>query len=88
LIGNYPNPFNPETTIEYALNEPGNIYLEVYNIRGQKVRTLVSEFKEIGYHSVIWDGNDSNGNQIGSGIYFYQLKADDFQKVRKMILIK
>jgi len=88
LIGNYPNPFNPETTIEYALNEPGNICLEVYNIRGQKVRTLVSEFKEIGYHSVIWDGNDSNGNQIGSGIYFYQLKADDFQKVRKMILIK
>jgi len=62
--------------------------LEVYNIRGQKVRTLVNEFKEIGYHSVIWDGRDDNSKPVGSGIYFYRLNAGDFDKTRKMILLK
>ncbi|MCK4312625.1 MAG: T9SS type A sorting domain-containing protein, partial [Candidatus Cloacimonetes bacterium] len=88
LRNNYPNPFNPETTIEYSLKEPGNISLEIYNIRGQKVRTLVNEFREVGYHSVIWNGKDSNGKPVSSGLYFYRMKMTDYSQLRKMLLLK
>jgi hypothetical protein len=89
LRNNYPNPFNPETTIEYSLKEPGNICLEIYNIRGQKVRTLVNEFREAGYHSVIWSGRDFNGNRVSSGIYLYRLNVNEKTVAsRKMILLK
>ncbi len=89
LRSNYPNPFNPETTIEYSLKEPSNICLEIYNIRGQKVRTLVNEFREAGYHSVIWNGRDSNGNRVSSGIYLYHLNVNGKTVAsRKMLLMK
>ena len=88
LSQNYPNPFNPETTIEYSLKEPGNICLEIYNIRGQKVRTLVNEFKAVGYYNVIWEGTDDNDKNVASGIYFYQMKTKDYSTVKKMILLR
>ena len=92
---NYPNPFNPsgagrspETTIYYQLPENSEVTLSIYNLKGQKVRTLVNEVLPTGNHSVIWNGRDSNGNRVGSGIYLYKLKAGERSKVKKMILLR
>ena len=87
-LSNYPNPFNPSTTIEYSLKEPCNICLEIYNIRGRKVRILINEFKCTGYYNVIWQGTDDNGKNVTSGIYFYQMKTRDYSIVKKMILLR
>ena len=84
----YPNPFNPTTTISYSLKENSKIELNIYNIKGQFVKTLIDDYKYAGEYSVIWDSRDYNQQAVGSGIYFCKLKAGDFQKVRKMILIK
>ena len=88
LYRNYPNPFNPTTTISYQLPEDSEVELKIYNIKGQKIKNLVNELLPAGAHSIIWNGRDSNGNRVGSGIYFYKLKVGDFQKVRKMMLVK
>jgi hypothetical protein len=87
-IRNHPNPFNPETTIEYSIKEDSNVQIEIYNIKGQKVQTLVNEIREAGYHTVIWNGKDNNGKPVSSGLYFYRMQTDNFQKIRKMILLK
>ena len=84
----YPNPFNPTTTINYSLKENSRVSLKIYNIRGQKVKNLVNEVLTAGKHSFIWNGRDSNDKRVSSGIYFYKMKAGDFQKVRKMILLR
>jgi hypothetical protein len=89
LIGNYPNPFNPSTTISFSVTQSSSfVTLSVYNLRGQKVKTLVNKVLSAGEHSTIWNGRDSNDDRVSSGIYFYKLKAGDFQKVRKMVLLK
>ena len=88
LQQNYPNPFNPTTMISFSIPVESKVGLSIFNIKGQKVKTLVNEVLPLGEYSAIWDGRDSNGNLISSGIYFYKLKAGDFQRVRKMILIK
>ena len=89
LYGNYPNPFNPETTFRFSVAQTLSFMtLDIYNIKGQKVKTLVSEFKDVGFHSVIWNGKDSNDKPVSSGIYFYKLKTDNFEKTKKMILMK
>ena len=90
---NYPNPFNPSTTISFQFSNEQNqqneqTKLEIYNVKGQKVKTLMNERLEAGKHTVVWNGRDSNDKQVSSGIYFYKLKAGDFQKVRKMLLMK
>jgi sugar lactone lactonase YvrE len=87
-LANYPNPFNPSTTINYSLKVNSKVLLNIYNIKGQKVKTLVNELLLAGEHSAIWNGRDANDKQVSSGIYFYKLKAGDYQKVKKMILIK
>jgi len=85
---NYPNPFNPTTTIKYQLPQSSDVTLSIYNILGQKVRTLLNSRIEAGYHSVEWDGRNDAGAKVGSGIYIYRFSAGDFLKVRKMILMK
>ncbi len=85
---NYPNPFNPATTISYGLPDDADVRIEIYNILGQNVRTLVDEHQAAGYRSVIWDGNDDSGNQVSTGVYFYRIEAGVFNASRKMLLIK
>ena len=88
-LRNHPNPFNPETTISFSLAQTTSfVYLEIYNLRGQKVKQLISSQLSTGQHSVVWNGRDDNGKLAPSGIYFYKLKTDDFQQTKKMILMK
>ncbi len=88
LSQNFPNPFNPQTGIRYALPQDANVRLVVFNVLGQKVKTLVDEHQTMGYNTVWWDGKDENGDQAASGIYFYRLEADKFSEVKKMMLVK
>ena len=88
LFQNYPNPFNPTTNIAYNMQVPGNVTLEVYNIKGQKVKTLVNETKPAGEHSVVWNGRDDNNKPVSSSVYFYQLKLGQQTITRKMLLMK
>ncbi|HBC47916.1 MAG TPA: hypothetical protein DEO84_01985 [candidate division Zixibacteria bacterium] len=88
LLGNYPNPFNPSTTIEFALSKPSDVKLDVFNLLGQKVTTLINSRMEAGNHSVIWNGRDANGNSVASGAYFYKLNTNDYASTRKMVLAK
>jgi len=88
LRQNYPNPFNPTTVIEYALPKASEVKIHIYNILGQKVRSLVDEPQEPGYKTIHWDGKDDNGNEGSSGVYFYRIEAGDFVKCKKMTLLK
>lgn len=88
LSQNYPNPFNPVTTIEYNIPARSHVTIEVYNILGQKIRTLVDELKSAGDFRTTWDGNDSNGVRAPTGIYFYLFRAGDFNETKKMLLLK
>jgi hypothetical protein len=88
LYQNYPNPFNPTTVIEYALPEAGQVKIEIYNLAGQKVRTLVDSYHEAGKYRIHWDGTDDNGARVSSGIYIYRLVSSGNVIARKMILLK
>ena len=89
LSANYPNPFNPSTNIEFALPQAGPVELSVYDVLGQRVRTLVGEADHAaGFYTAIWDGLDSNRRPVGSGIYFYRLQASNFTRSYKMTLLK
>ena len=92
LTGNYPNPFNPETTIKFSLKEAGNVNIKVYNLKGAVVRTLVDGEMNAAYHEISWDGKDNAGNQVGSGLYFYKMVSEGnsgrYTSTKKMILLK
>jgi len=88
LLPNYPNPFNPNTTIEFGLPSPSHVSLEIYNVLGQKVITLIDRNLPAGYHSTQWNSTDDNGNPVATGIYLYKLTAGEFTETKKMILIK
>jgi len=88
LSQNFPNPFNPSTTINYSVPQHSDVSLVVYNILGSKIRTLVNNSQTQGNYSVVWNGKDDFGNSVSSGIYFYALKAGDISIVKKMILMK
>jgi hypothetical protein len=85
---NYPNPFNPSTTIKYQLPQTSDVQLQIFNVLGQKVRTLVNSRVEAGYHEAIWDGRNDLGHQVASGIYIYKFQAGNFQKTLKLMLLK
>ncbi len=84
----YPNPFNPETTIGFYLEKEAEVDIKIYNIRGQLVKELHSGIMEMGRHNIIWHGENEKGQQVGSGVYFYQLKAGDLVKTKKMMLMR
>ncbi|MCC7430364.1 T9SS type A sorting domain-containing protein [bacterium] len=89
LKQNFPNPFNPTTTISYTLAKTNNVRLEVYNTKGELVRALVSENQNEGSHTSNWNGTDFSGKQVSSGIYFYRLETKNgFSEAKKMVLLK
>jgi len=88
LSQNYPNPFNPSTRIEFALPEASEVSLEIYNLLGQKVRTLVNGYVPAGYINTSWDGLDQNGKEISSGTYIYRLQTADQTFSKKMVLMR
>lgn len=87
LEQNYPNPFNPTTTISYLIDKPGYVNLTIYNITGQRVRTLVDGYRSNGSHITIWNGLDERGGSLAAGIYFYRLRSGDQIQSRKMLLV-
>jgi len=88
LNQNFPNPFNPTTTISFSIPKSSNVELKVYNILGRQVKTLVSGAYDAGNYSVVWDATDTNGNLVSNGVYFYTIRAADYSLTRKMLFMK
>ena len=88
LGNNYPNPFNPSTTIPFTISKPGLVVIDIYDLNGRKVRRVVSEHLGTGHYSRIWDGKNSQGIPVSSGVYYYGLQTKTFNSYKKMILIK
>jgi hypothetical protein len=88
LSQNYPNPFNPATEIEFALPENAYVKIEIFNVLGQKVLTLVDAEMDAGYKSVVWDGTDRSGRSVASGVYLYRMEAKDKTFTKKMLMLK
>ena len=85
---NYPNPFNPETTISFSIPKDSKVEISIYNVKGQKIKTLTNENLQSGYYKVIWNGKDENDKSVSSGIYFYKMETDNFSLIKKCILLK
>ena len=88
LEQNIPNPFNPATTIRFSLPEAGQVRLVIYNVSGQVVRTLLNQEMPVGFHAVTWDGTDSYGRQLSSGVYLYRVTSEKGTIVRRMLLVR
>ncbi|MDZ7369127.1 MAG: S8 family serine peptidase [candidate division KSB1 bacterium] len=88
LFENYPDPFNPATTIKYQIAEASHVTLKIYNVIGQEIRTLVDNVKEAGSHETRWDGKDYVGHTVPSGIYLYRMQAGEFTEVKKMVMVR
>ncbi len=92
LHQNFPNPFNPNTTIQFEIPFPGkqkvNVELRIYNLQGELIRTLINEKKEPGIYQIQWNGLDESGSKAATGIYLYQFRAGEFDATKRMILLK
>jgi flagellar hook assembly protein FlgD len=88
LSNNYPNPFNPTTNIQFAVPQQGTITLAVYNVLGQRVKTLATGVYPPGHYMVTWDGKDESGRAVASGIYFSRLETGSIALVKKMLMMK
>jgi hypothetical protein len=88
LVGNYPNPFNPSTTISYSLQAEQPVTIDVFNARGERVTTLVDGVKPAGNHQIEWRGQDASGKKVSSGIYFYRMRTTRFSRTYKMLLLQ
>ncbi len=88
LYPNYPNPFNPSTTIRFGISKTSFVSLKIFNALGQEVATLISEVKNAGQYQSVWNGKDRNGRSVSSGIYIYRLQADGFTQSKKMLYIR
>ena len=90
LIGNYPNPFNPTTTISFQINNQQNeqVELVIYNLKGQKIKRYEIRNWKSGINEIVWSGNDDSGKSVASGIYYYKLKVGAYSQIMKMILMK
>ena len=88
LMGNYPNPFNAQTMIEFSISRPGYAVLEIFDIQGRRIRVLHNGHISAGNHSVIWNGRSDSGTEVASGIYLYRLSHENEAITRKMNLVK
>ncbi len=89
LYANFPNPFNPTTSISFSVKQTSSfVTLQIFNIKGQKVKILVNENLDIGKHTITWSGTDDNNRSVSSGIYFYQMKTADYSSTKKMLMLK
>ena len=88
LTDNYPNPFNNSTSIRYEISSPGRVKIEIYNLLGQRVVTLVDEYRPIGRYATEWYGKNEDNQTVSSGIYFYTMKAGDFVQTKRMVFLK
>ena len=88
LLGNYPNPFNPSTTISYSIKDPALVQIVIYNVKGQKIRSLVNQTQTNGKYSVVWNGKDDKNQPVGSGVYYYRMSAGKYISSRKMLLVE
>jgi flagellar hook assembly protein FlgD len=88
LAQNHPNPFNPETRISFALPKKCVVEIQLFDMLGPKIRTLVSGEKPAGLYDMVWNGLDDGGRSVSSGIYFYTLKTEAYTKKRKMLLMR
>ncbi|MCK5051258.1 MAG: T9SS type A sorting domain-containing protein [Candidatus Cloacimonetes bacterium] len=87
-LSNYPNPFNPTTTISFSIPEESTIELSIFNIKGQKIKSLLNDQLTAGEHSITWNGEDFTGKKVSSGIYFYKLITPNASHTKKMLLLK
>ncbi len=88
LFQNFPNPFNPSTTIRYSVIQPGNVSIRIYDILGREVKTLLNEIKAAGTYNLVWNGVNNAGDKVSSGIYLYRMESGSFVQTKKMILLK
>jgi hypothetical protein len=88
LDSNFPNPFNPETQIQFSLAEDTRVNLTVYDLLGKEVKTLINDIRSQGSHTVAWDGKDNAGKKVASGLYLYKLSAGTFAQTKKMMLTR
>ncbi|MBN1290495.1 MAG: T9SS type A sorting domain-containing protein, partial [Candidatus Latescibacteria bacterium] len=88
LIKTYPNPFNPSTTIEFTLPESGFATVTIYSLAGQKIRELTADFLPAGTHTLLWDGKDTNGREVSSGIYITRMQAGNHTATGRMVLVR
>ena len=88
LHHNYPNPFNPSTTIMYDIPKAGNTRVLIYDLLGREVVTLVNKDLDSGFYNALWDGRNQNGQSVGAGMYFYHLQSGPYSKSLKMLLVK
>jgi len=88
LFENYPNPFNPETTIRYEIGNTAHVEITIYNLLGEEIRHLVNEMQTAGRYDVRWDGTDNAGRKLASGVYLGKIKAGESVRVKKMMLVR
>jgi hypothetical protein len=88
LLPNYPNPFNPSTTISFDNVVEGNVRIDIFNVKGQRITTLTNQHYGIGLHKLVWEGRDDFGTQVGSGVYLYRMTSENHSETRRMILMK
>ncbi|HSP86935.1 MAG TPA: T9SS type A sorting domain-containing protein, partial [Ignavibacteriaceae bacterium] len=88
LFQNYPNPFNGETTIKYNVSKEANVKIEIFNVLGERIKTLINEQQMPDYYSVRWDSKNDKGNTMNSGIYFVRFFSNNFSEIKKIILLR
>ena len=88
VFQNFPNPFNPSTTIEYSVAKDRRVEIAVFNVRGEKVATVTNEMKPPGRYKAVWNGRDDRGREVSSGVYFYRLEVGDYSSTKKMLMLK
>ncbi|MCP4634353.1 MAG: T9SS type A sorting domain-containing protein, partial [candidate division Zixibacteria bacterium] len=88
LAQNYPNPFNPSTKIEFSIPVTAHVTISIFNVLGQETTTIVDEIKPAGNYTITWNGTDSYGQKVSSGLYFYRINANDYTESKKMALVQ